>query len=856
MATWISLSRKIHLKEIFAALMILLAIVFFRSERSELQSIWPQITHADSKWIITGCIVTIIYILFQASIYRQTFAAIGIRIQWFQTIPLFLKRNLLSVFLPAGGISSLAYTPSQIRNAGLSKMQVHQASGLYGFVNLLSVLIVGIPIIVISVLQTPLIKSTWTAVIATCVFILLLIITGRSIKRKGWLFTWLERRFPAITPALHDLFVTNFQPRQFFGALAYAVGIEFCGILHVFIAMLALGVPAHIGAAASGYIIAVLMMIISPFLKGLGAVELSMVYVLQKAGYTSAEALSITLLFRIFEFWLPFFSGVLAFAWKGRHIFLRIAPALLTFSLGIVNIISAITPPIRERLTLLREYLPLEAIHASNLLTLLVGLSLLVTSAFLFRGFRTAWLIALTLSFVSLIGHLGKALDYEEATIAGFTVLVLLFTSSQYQIKGSNKWMRVGIQTALTSWTAVTIFTFISFYFIDEHHFGVNFTWQQSLLQTGRMFLLVSDSTLHPVTRFAHEFIALVRILGLFTWGFLFFSLFRLAKPQIEEQNEVHQKATLLVEEFGTSAMDHFKLNKDKLHYFSASHDGFIAYRLTSGFAVVLEEPVCANENKIDIIKEFDQYCVKKGMKPVYYRVDEDSLRWFGKLKKRKLMIGQEAILDTSKFSLTGKDKKSLRNGINSLQHKGYKTVVHLAPQNEKLLNQLEKISDEWLTHLDREELVFSQGMFDKDELNNQDIITVEDNQGIIKAYLNVIPDYAEAECTYDMIRNSADAPGAAPDALIVKMVEYVKEKQQMFLNLGLVPMSGISEPTNTPEQVIQLAASRLKRFRHYKGLKAFKEKYATLWENKYLVYDHDFDLLQLPVIISKVMKP
>ena len=219
-------------------------------------------------------------------------------------------------------------------------------------------------------------------------------------------------------------------------------------------------------------------------------------------------------------------------------------------------------------------------------------------------------------------------------------------------------------------------------------------------------------------------------------------------------------------------------------------------------------------------------------------------------------MIGQEAILDISKFSLTGKDKKSLRNGINSLQHKGYTTVVHHAPQNEQVLQQLEKISDEWLAHLDREELVFSQGMFDKNELSNQDIITVEDDKGIIKAYLNVIPDYAEAECTYDMIRNSADAPGAAPDALIVKLVEYVKEKQLMFLNLGLVPMSGLTEPTNTPEQIIQLAASRLKRFRHYKGLRAFKEKYATLWENKYLVYAHDFDLLQLPVIISKVMKP
>jgi len=856
MATWISLSRKIHLKEIFAALMILLAIVFFRSERSELQSIWPQITHSDSKWIFTGCVVTLIYILLQAGIYRQTFATISIRVKWPHTIVLFLKRNLLSVFLPAGGISSLAYTPSQIRNAGLSKTQVHQASGLYGFVNLLSVIIVGLPIIVISVLHTPLIKHTWMPVIATCAFILLLFIAARSIKRKGLLFSWLVKRFPSITPTLHDLFDASIQLRRFLGAVIYSVGIELCGILHVYIAMLALDVPAHIGAAALGYIIAVLMMIMSPFLKGLGAVEFSMVYVMEQAGYPTAQALSITLLFRILEFWLPLLSGVLAFAWKGRHFFLRIAPALLAFCLGIVNIISAITPPIRERLTLLREYLPLEAIHASNLLTLLVGLSLLVTSAFLFRGFRTAWLIALTLSIVSLIGHLGKALDYEEATIAGFTVMVLLFTSSQYQIKGNKKWMRIGIQTALTSWTAVTIFTFISFYFIDKRHFDVDFNWQQSLLHTARMFLLVSDSELHPVTRFAYEFITLIRILGLLTWGFLLYSLFRLAKPQIKEPNEGRQKAISLVEEFGDSAMDYFKLNKDKLHFFSAVHEGFIAYRLTGGFAVVLEEPVCSRDNKIEIIKEFDKYCVKKGMKSVYYRVDEDSLRSFEKLKKRKLMIGQEAILDISKFSMTGKDKKSLRNGINSLQNKGYTTVVHRAPQNEHLLKQLEKISDEWLAHLDREELVFSQGMFDYGELSNQDIITVEDEQGNVKAYLNIIPDYAEAECTYDMIRNSADAPGAAPDALIVKMVEYVKEKQQMFLNLGLVPMSGISEPTNTPEQVIQLAASRLKRFRHYKGLRAFKEKYATLWENKYLVYDHDFDLLQLPVIISKVMKP
>src|SRR5207253_2472875 len=122
---------------------------------------------------------------------------------------------------------------------------------------------------------------------------------------------------------------------------------------------------------------------------------------------------------------------------------------------------------------------------------------------------------------------------------------------------------------------------------------------------------------------------------------------------------------------FGSSAMDHFKLNSDKLHFFSTAHEGFIAYRLTGGFAVVLEEPVCALEHKIEILKEFDHYCFKKGYKTAYYRVDENSLPWFDELRKRKLMIGQEAILDISKFSMEGKDKKSLRNGINSLQKKG-----------------------------------------------------------------------------------------------------------------------------------------------------------------------------------------
>jgi phosphatidylglycerol lysyltransferase len=55
----------------------------------------------------------------------------------------------LSVFLPAGGISSLAYTTPQLRRKN-STNYIHQASAIYGFVGLLTVFLIGIPVIIYS----------------------------------------------------------------------------------------------------------------------------------------------------------------------------------------------------------------------------------------------------------------------------------------------------------------------------------------------------------------------------------------------------------------------------------------------------------------------------------------------------------------------------------------------------------------------------------------------------------------------------------------------------------------------------------------------------------------------------------
>lgn len=850
--------RRAPKKELVAILMLLLAIVFFRSERKELSTIIPQLHKANPWWALAGLVITIVYILFQSGIYRKSFAAIGLRFPWNSSILLFLKRNFISVFLPAGSISALAYSPSQIRKAGFTKAQVYQASALFGFAGLLTVVIAGLPVVTLSALN---LKHSQSGYVMAGLGIMILLLGGlawvvRSLDRKGRLYRLFSNKFPAAIPFLDDLFSARVNRKQYAGAILFSTGVELCGILHIWFAMLALGLPISLIAAASAYIAAVLMMVVSPFLRGLGAVEISLVYVLRQFGYPLEQSLAVMVLFRLFEFWLPLLAGLAAFAWKGRKLFFRVAPALLTFSLGMINIVSVVLPPVRWRLHVLHEYLPVRAMHASNLLVLYIGLGLLVTAAFLLRGLRSAWIIAVTLSFLSLIGHFTKALDYEESIIAGITLLILLTTGGQYRTRSSYKWIRTGLQTAILSVSAVLLFGFLSFYFVDQKHFGVDFTWRQSLLHTLNSFLLVDDSGLHPVTRFGHEFIAIIRIAGFLTWAFLLLTLIIPYTKRQKTTESFRQRAKFLLSQYGDSAMDYFKLYKDKLYFFSDLHEAFIAYRIAGGFAVVLEEPVCAEEYKAAILQEFDQHCRKMGLKTAFYRVNEDSIPYFSELKKKKLMIGQEGIMEVAKFSLEGRDKKSLRNGLNNLQKKGYTIAVHIAPHAASFVQQLRTVSDDWLQSFTREEMIFAQGMFDDKELMLQDIITVTDAEGRIIAFLNIIPDYAEEECTYDLIRKTHDAPAAAVDALILKLVDYARDKQKLFINLGLVPLTGMSQPDNTAEQLLKMVSPRVKRFRQYHGLREFKEKYATFWENKYLVYEHDFDLFRLPSALRKVMRP
>lgn len=848
-------NSKIITQFIFTLFFFAIGIWFVKHEGTELVEIKNVLIAAKWQWVLIGIGLTAIYILLQGQMYVYAFASTRSKVSLIDSTILFIKRNFISVFLPAGGISSLAFFTDVIESKGTRKTQIHFASSIYGFIGILSVVIVAIPAFMYAIIEGTIGSGEWYALGTVMFLTIALLFMYRSIMENGVFYKLLIKISPATEVFMNDLQNNKIDNKKFLLTVFTSVLIEFVGIAHLYVAMMALNFNPSFFAAVMGYIISVIFLIISPFLRGLGAIEVSMTFVLIRFGFGNVEAIAITFLYRFFEFWMPLFTGVMAFISKLNKLLMRVLPALFLLVLGILNIVSVLTPAISERLVRLNDFLPMQVIHASNYLVMAAGLFLLVTAAFMLKGLRTAWWFAVFLSILSFVGHITKAIDYEEAIAALFVLGVLIATHRQYYIKSNPKLRNIGLQTSLLFTVAVIAYGIAGFYFLDKKHFNIDFNIFQSIRFSFQNYFLIGSNELVPTDSFAKYFLYSINVSGFLSIAFLIYTLIRTYTAQKNVTKEELGLANNLLSSFGNSSLDYFKTYRDKIIFFSHSEKAFVAYRVSGNFAVVLENPVGENTDEVqECIGEFDAFCYENGLKSIYYRVPEESLEIYRKLRKKTLFLGQEGIVDLRTFNLGGGNKKSLRNAINNVTEQGYKGTVNTPPLKDGTIQKLKSVSDEWLHYTGRREIIFSQGMFVWEELKQQTVITVENSEEKIIAFLNIIPDYVKGEATYDLIRKTKDAPNGVIDFLLTELFNYLKSQNFSYVNLGFAPISGLNDPHTFPERSMKFAYEKIKSFSQYKGLREYKEKFGPVWYNKYLVYQDDYDLLQIPAILSNVI--
>lgn len=350
-------------KPALAAVVLALSVVFVQREGPQLAQAMRQLPHTP-LWVAalaTG--VTGLYLLCCGLMYIGGFGAAGARMPMGEALHLWLRRNFLGVFLPAGGLSSLAFYnrslrhPTAVRPA-LSDQQIYTGSLIYLATGYGSLLIVTLPVLTLGLGQQVLGTSAWAVGLMTG----LLVGVGwlaQSFRTQGWAYRMGQRYAPTLLATLEPLRTQSLAKGPLMLSLAASVGVELCGVAHVTLAIKAVGGHPTPMLALTTYVVATLFFAFSPVMRGLGAVEASMTLVLTRVGGLPLPlALGATLYYRLFEFWLSLLLGLLNFIWQRGNLVLRVLPAFLTLVLGVINLLSALTPALTHRLTLLEGLLP------------------------------------------------------------------------------------------------------------------------------------------------------------------------------------------------------------------------------------------------------------------------------------------------------------------------------------------------------------------------------------------------------------------------------------------------------------------------------------------------------------------
>lgn len=512
--------------------------------------------------------------------------------------------------------------------------------------------------------------------------------------------------------------------------------------------------------------------------------------------------------------------------------------SILTAMVGVVNLISAVTPNSPRRTELIEQFVPFDIRVGGHFFAAISGFILLTLAVNLLRRKRVAWLLTVGLLIVTIISHLIKGLDYEESLLAGVLLAQLILMRNVFTAQSDRPSITQGIRVLIGALLFTLAYGTVGFFLLDRQY-TVNFDLPEALLQTLAMFFTADNAGLEPTTRFGQFFADSVYFVGAST---LAYALFMLLRPVLLRNHtlEVERKrAKEIVEQYGKSSLARFTLFDDKTYYFSPSGKSFISYVAKGRGAIALGDPIGPLEERQEVIVGFQLFCEKNDWYPAFYQTLPDDLDIYKSLGYRTVQIGEEAIVDLHSFTLQGKANQNLRNALNRLTKSGHQVKFYQPPIANELLKELRSVSDEWLKMMQGAEKKFSVGWFDYDYLRECEIMVVHTPEGAISAFANVVSEYQKNEITIDLMRRRTEIEKGTMEFLFVSMFQHFQQLKYDGLNLGLSALSGVGETQNSPnlEKVLKYLYDHLNKFYNFKGLHTFKDKFSPRWEPRYLVY-------------------
>jgi lysyl-tRNA synthetase class 2 len=479
--------------------------------------------------------------------------------------------------------------------------------------------------------------------------------------------------------------------------------------------------------------------------------------------------------------------------------------AWATAAVGLIGVVSALTPEIAWRYRLVRGILPEGWPSAARTLTLALSFGLILLARGLARHKRRAWQLAVALVIASAIGHLAKGLDFEEATGSLLVLVVLLRTRRQFVAPGDPASVGPLLQVVIAIAVLVTITT-LQFYGLTSYGDRI------------------SDSLLIVISALA------LRALSLWL---------RPIAERVRHIPDERRRAEQLVRERGGDSLAYFALRRDKSTFFSASGRSFLAYRAIGATAIVTGDPIGDPEERSELVAEFRRVAHAKGWRVAIAGASEEALPEYDELGFHSIYLGDEAFVRPTEFSLDGRPIRKVRQSVTRLVKSGYRVeIVDPAEIAPELRDEIRSVSEEWRGNWP--ERGFTMAMDALFAYHDTRLAIAYGPDGGVGGFVQLVPAPACGGYSLASMRRRRETPNGLMEFLIVETISWAREHEVSEVSLNF---SVFAEYLRADRGLFRALLLKLDRVFQLERLHSFNRKFFPRWRRRYFCFERWTDL-------------
>ncbi|RMB61966.1 bifunctional lysylphosphatidylglycerol flippase/synthetase MprF [Tessaracoccus antarcticus] len=524
----------------------------------------------------------------------------------------------------------------------------------------------------------------------------------------------------------------------------------------------------------------------------------------------------------------------------------------LVLLLAVVNLASALSAPLRARLELLLEILPFPTLHTAAATTVFVGCALALTARGLLHGSRIAWTAAMGLLVVAVGLNLLKGLDVEEGVISAALVVWLALSRHAFTVWPTQGQLRRALVTAAVAFAlAVSVSTLLVMTLGRRHHPHVGETLQASAERLG-------GGTGLPLLGMGPAATPLLTAVGIAaTVAVLWLALSpRWALARTPEQHVVdRERARAIVSRDGGGTMDYFALRDDKEWFFTGNC--VVAYAVRAGICLVAPDPVGPRGERYQAWADFMEFAARRGWAVVVVASAVEWLQVYEDSGLRSTYLGDEAIVDVTSFTLTGRAVKGLRQAVNRVERAGVRAeFIDPSTATPEVRDKVRAIAEK--SRRGEAERGFSMTLsrlFDPADTGLLLVMALDATDRVL-GFIQWVPAADLPGWSLDVMRRDTaeDVPNGLTDFLIVRTIEHIAEQGSRGLGLNFAVMR---DTMTTPGegfagQVKRRVLDVVARHSQLESLGRFNEKYDPAWVPRYIMRGSGDQLLAEGLAVAR----